>query len=365
MIIGFEGFPLLTMYILADERWTLGALACKFWLLADYTLCLVSIFTVLLITVDRYLSVCHTARYRNWQTAKKMRLMILISWLLPLLLFGVTIFGWDFLSTDFVQRDDTKCYIPFMNDPYVNMAMYFSYYWSTLGAISVLYYRIHSAARKLQRKEAAREKRLMAVMLGQQCAAQVGVGILIATGPDSQQDNENRNLLITSSPQNVANKDESNDSGVVDYQTFQRNVDSPLITPAHRNTTDQSKFIKLLENPFFHNNAQRQRASLTRNSKDLVLNGGPTRAEKHARKAFRTITIIVGTFALFWSPYFLVATFYGFCSTTCVPNVLYFFTYYLCYLNSSVNPFAYAFANKLFRKTFIKILRGQFKLTNY
>lgn len=87
-----------------------------------------------------------------------------------------------------------------------------------------------------------------------------------------------------------------------------------------------------------------------------------TKAERRARKAFRTITVIVGTFALFWSPYYIVATIYGFCPD-CVPAPLFLTSYYLCYLNSSVNPFAYAFANRLFRKTFIRILRGDLRRT--
>uniref|UniRef100_A0A915HNG0 G-protein coupled receptors family 1 profile domain-containing protein n=1 Tax=Romanomermis culicivorax TaxID=13658 RepID=A0A915HNG0_ROMCU len=87
-----------------------------------------------------------------------------------------------------------------------------------------------------------------------------------------------------------------------------------------------------------------------------------TKAEKRARKAFRTITVIVGTFAMFWSPYYIVATVYGFCAW-CVPPALFFTSYYLCYLNSSMNPFAYAFANRLFRKTFIRILRGDWRNT--
>ena len=52
------------------EVWTLGEMACQTWLFLDYSLCLVSILTVLLITIDRFLSVCHAAAYMKWQCNK-------------------------------------------------------------------------------------------------------------------------------------------------------------------------------------------------------------------------------------------------------------------------------------------------------
>ena len=85
-----------------------------------------------------------------------------------------------------------------------------------------------------------------------------------------------------------------------------------------------------------------------------------TKAEKRARKAFRTITIIVGAFAIFWSPYYIVATIYGFCAD-CVPSAIFITSYYLCYLNSSGNPFAYALANRQFRNAFIRIFKGDLR----
>ncbi|OZC11071.1 hypothetical protein X798_01897 [Onchocerca flexuosa] len=84
-----------------------------------------------------------------------------------------------------------------------------------------------------------------------------------------------------------------------------------------------------------------------------------TKAERRAHKAFRTITFIVGCFAILWSPYYIAATVYGFCRH-CIPSLLYTLTYYMCYLNSSSNPFAYALANRQFRITFLRILRGNF-----
>lgn len=85
-----------------------------------------------------------------------------------------------------------------------------------------------------------------------------------------------------------------------------------------------------------------------------------TKAEKRARKAFRTITVIVGAFALFWSPYFIVATIYAFKSAW-IPDALFLVSYYMCYLNSTVNPVCYALANRHFRSVFLRILRGDFR----
>lgn len=160
LIIGLEGFIVLTVYVLAGEKWLLGRLMCKLWLTLDYMLCLVSILTVLLITIDRYCSVCHTAKYRQWQSSTKVQILILFSWLIPLAFFAIMIFGWQNLTGDYAM-DDTKCYAPFLNDPFLNMAMYLVYYWAVVAAMIVLYRGIHNAAKALEKRADAKERQVI------------------------------------------------------------------------------------------------------------------------------------------------------------------------------------------------------------
>lgn len=104
--------------------------------------------------------------------------------------------------------------------------------------------------------------------------------------------------------------------------------------------------------------------------KTQVIRGRPARdsaasssarqkTENHAKKSVRTITLILGAFVVCWTPWHVLSLIIGFCApgVECVPSLLYDVSYWLCYLNSPLNPFCYAFANQHFKKTFVRILK--------
>lgn len=92
-----------------------------------------------------------------------------------------------------------------------------------------------------------------------------------------------------------------------------------------------------------------------------------SKSENRARKALRTISFILGAFVICWTPYHIVALIEGFCTGRvkegCINHHLFYFTYFLCYANSPINPFCYALANQQFKRTFTRILKGDWHRT--
>lgn len=95
----------------------------------------------------------------------------------------------------------------------------------------------------------------------------------------------------------------------------------------------------------------------------FVGNRQKSKSENRARKAFRTISFILGAFVVCWTPYHILALVEGFCKDPpCTNEHFYMFTYFLCYANSPLNPFCYAMANQQFKKVFTRLLKLDFQM---
>ena len=85
------------------------------------------------------------------------------------------------------------------------------------------------------------------------------------------------------------------------------------------------------------------------------------RTENRAKKALKTISFILGAFVTCWTPYHIIAILASFCPS-CINIHLYMLSYFLCYLNSPINPFCYAAANQQFKNAFKRIMTGDLSL---
>nr|XP_023020166.1 muscarinic acetylcholine receptor DM1 [Leptinotarsa decemlineata] len=83
-----------------------------------------------------------------------------------------------------------------------------------------------------------------------------------------------------------------------------------------------------------------------------------TQEKKADRKAAKTLSAILLTFIITWTPYNILVLLKPVAATsTRLPPQVWDFFYYLCYINSTINPVCYALCNASFRRTYLRILQ--------
>ncbi|XP_036439884.1 histamine H3 receptor [Colossoma macropomum] len=339
-LVGGFCIPVYIPYVLTGE-WRLGRGLCKLWLVVDYMLCTASVFNIVLISFDRFLSVTRAVSYRSQKGVTREAVMkMLCVWLAAFLLYGPAIISWEHIAgRSVVPRGE--CYAEF----------YFNWYFLITAStvefftpfISVTYFNL-SIYINIRNRCALREDQTTCLRL-RSCEAKPFVGadlqrvfFVRPAEASSIAEVPLRSRCCRLSNARVSATESENPSRKRRVSTI------PDFPPLQVGDMVQSneKRCHCMDHWRKRPDASSSLASRFRLSRD--------------KKVAKSLAVIVCVFGLCWAPYTLLMIIRAACQGQCVQHYLYEISFWLLWINSSINPVLYPLCHTSFRRAFSKLL---------
>ncbi|RVE57111.1 hypothetical protein OJAV_G00212990 [Oryzias javanicus] len=352
LIIGVFSMNLYTSYILMGY-WALGSLACDLWLALDYVASNASVMNLLVICFDRYFSITRPLTYRAKRTPRRAAIMIGLAWLVSLILWAPPILCWQY----FVGKrtvPERQCQIQFFSEPVITFGTAIAAFYIPVSVMTILYCRIYKGKRRW-RKDSKPGRRSFT----DSDRPSKTTGLLRTA---REQNNQARRLTVHQLSRSTPEEPSvaSQKSGKCVSYKFKPMAQEPHAE--HHSNNGDSKMVSSA----FSSAESMTLPSTSSASKpiDATLKSQITKRKRlvliKERKAAQTLSAILLAFILTWTPYNIMVLISTFCSD-CIPLSLWHLGYWLCYVNSTVNPMCYALCNKTFQKTFRMLLLCQWK----
>ncbi|XP_041853309.1 muscarinic acetylcholine receptor M2-like [Melanotaenia boesemani] len=366
LIIGICSMNLYTVYIVIGY-WPLGAVVCDLWLAVDYVVSNASVMNLLIISFDRYFCVTKPLSYPAHRSTKMAGLMIAAAWVLSFILWAPAILFWQFIVGGRTVPPD-ECYIQFFSNPVVTFGTAIAAFYLPVAIMIHLYWRISKASRSRVRRDSRKTS-----------------GTSLAEAPSNSQEEGCENNCVPSKQAQTEARggkkketlQQQNGSGPCKEEQVDQ-VDSTLDivhASTSKDTAAPTSFRKSsngknpTQPPSPQTSAVDRQSMVARTllmvtkravSENVVAKWRRKGNSSRERKVTRTIMAILVAFVVTWTPYNVMVLINTFCSI-CIPNTLWTIGYWLCYINSTVNPACYALCNTTFKNTFKHLLLCQYK----
>uniref|UniRef100_A0A8D3AD18 Muscarinic acetylcholine receptor n=1 Tax=Scophthalmus maximus TaxID=52904 RepID=A0A8D3AD18_SCOMX len=399
LIIGAFSMNLYTVYIIVGY-WPLGPVVCDLWLALDYVVSNASVMNLLIISLDRYFCVTKPLSYPTRRTTKMAGLMIAAAWILSFILWAPAILFWQFIVG---QRTvpPGECYIQFLSNPAVTFGTAIAAFYLPVIIMTVLYIHISLASRsrvskhKPEKKEKKGVSLMKSHLLKQNNNNETSPQASPRSTPKVSLDSTTTALEAVKNgrveePQ-AEEKESSNDSSTAFIPPTEPKDDTnskvisevgPPSNPTMAKINSSSRWSKIkivtkqagdecitaieivppVEGAERHSIPISRPRTVARKFASIARSQVKRKRQMAARekKVTKTIFAILLAFIITWTPYNVMVLISTFCQS-CVPDTVWAIGYWLCYVNSTINPACYALCNATFKKTFKNLLLCQYK----
>lgn len=416
LIIGVLSMNLYTTYILMGY-WSLGNLACDLWLAVDYVASNASVMNLLVISFDRYFSITRPLTYRAKRTPKRAAIMIGMAWLVSFVLWAPPILCWQyFVGERTVQVD--QCQIQFLTEPVITFGTAIAAFYIPVSIMTILYCRIYKETQK-RTKDLAELQGLTTGSIQEGSKPQKT--IIHSCFHFTREKGDRSQASWSSSNQSNATKTTTRSDHdawaktdqVTSFNSYTSSEEDEqhvtMDTPQgsfkdQKQSTKNGQVADYKEELYFSSplkkngkkgisykfkpgskgeNSENTDTSPKRVDQEQPAKNNPSPSSSTAskpidpnmknqitkrkrmvlvkeKKAAQTLSAILLAFILTWTPYNIMVLISTFCAE-CIPTWLWHLGYWLCYVNSTVNPMCYALCNKTFQKTFKMLLLCQWR----
>uniref|UniRef100_H2Y8S0 G-protein coupled receptors family 1 profile domain-containing protein n=1 Tax=Ciona savignyi TaxID=51511 RepID=H2Y8S0_CIOSA len=358
MVIGLVSMNLFTIYIVQGE-WRLGPLVCDIWLCIDYVASNASVMNLLIISVDRYLALTKPLTYRAKRTKRRACLMIVGAWMVSFVLWVPSILLWPLVEGG-RNVHNKKCSIRFIvASPAVAIGTAMAAFYVPVLVMSALSWCIHRVniehnkyanTFRIQDKPSERNARRYLSYSGKFSCNVIELRKIDLYRIVERKDRMSTNLTNTSK--------ETHDLSPSDKQTsltvIQVDKQIPGNSPPQQDQTDGTVQLAAKESKTSFRLSETTTTLLNATKQNV------RSFSARENKAARMLLCIMIVFIITWAPYNILVVISTICGEDgCVNDVLWKLSYWLCYINSTINPACYALCSPEFRNTFLRILRCQ------
>uniref|UniRef100_A0A8C9W8N2 Histamine H3 receptor n=1 Tax=Scleropages formosus TaxID=113540 RepID=A0A8C9W8N2_SCLFO len=344
-LVGGFCIPVYIPYVLTGE-WRLGRGLCKVWLVVDYTLCTASVFNIVLISFDRFISVTRAVSYRCQKGVTRQAVLKMASvWLAAFLLYGPAIVSWEFIAGGSVVPPN-ECYAEFFFNWYFLMTASTVEFFTPFISVTYFNLSIYINIRKRNLMRAGQP----ASMSTRDCEMEMRHPVRVDGGDQRQV------FYVRPAAATVGSQSTRRDSRVGSRKfpggrvsvVDSRLLDLPPLQVEGLAQRVGDGTCGSGEPPYGQHRSSRSPATDTCLASRFRLS--------RDKKVAKSLAVIVCVFGLCWAPYTLLMIIRAACHGRCIQHYLYETSFWLLWINSSINPVLYPLCHTNFRRAFNKLL---------